>query len=268
MYSSFQNSGNDKLGWFGGAVDAIDLALEKLEQTRAATREQLYRFSQETMRRWMEIEHEIEVKLDDIRGRVAESGETARDAAIARLGELTSSLQELMQRHLHCPARTLMSASLHTCSPGDSLERAAGILWEGDCGALPVVNEAGRLVGMITDRDICMAVYTQGRPPSGCAVSDSMSRRIRVCAPDDSIEHLAQLMSAHQVRRLPVVDSEGRLLGIVSLADVARHLNGLASGHPARELLVPTLAAISMRPPVDPEVLPPDAGEPYSARSH
>lgn len=117
--------------------------------------------------------------------------------------------------------RQLMSTDLKTCSPEDSLHTAAQLLWNHDVGAVAVVN-AGRVVGMITDRDVCMAAFHQGRPLHEIQVSSTMAKQLRTITPDDQLEDAMRLMSEHQLRRLPVVDTQGRLKGMLSLADLAR----------------------------------------------
>jgi CBS domain-containing protein len=116
----------------------------------------------------------------------------------------------------------LMSWPVRTCGPHDSLEQAAQLLWEQDCGVLPVVDEKNRVHALITDRDICMGAYTRGKRLSDLTVADSMSRTVATCGPDDDIAIAAQRMTEHAVRRLPVVDDEGQIRGIVSLSDLAR----------------------------------------------
>lgn len=116
----------------------------------------------------------------------------------------------------------LMSHPVLTCLPEDSLEKAARLLWERDCGVLPVVDRDGRVRATITDRDICMGAYTRGRALGDMKVADSMSPALVSCRTDDEIGAAAQKMSEHAVRRLPVLDSEGRIRGILSLNDLAR----------------------------------------------
>jgi CBS domain-containing protein len=93
-------------------------------------------------------------------------------------------------------------------------------MWDFDVGALPVVDDAGRLVGIITDRDICLAGVTHGRASSERVVSVVMAREVLSCAPDEPMGVLVDKMRRHQVRRLPIMDG-GRLVGIVSLIDLA-----------------------------------------------
>ena len=119
----------------------------------------------------------------------------------------------------------IMTRNVRTCRPGDSLSTAARIMWEGDCGCVPVVEEdedGARVVGMITDRDICMAGYTQGRLLSAIRVDSAMARQVRSCRPTDSIAEALNILQTQQVRRLPVVDNGDHLIGMLSLADAAR----------------------------------------------
>jgi CBS-domain-containing membrane protein len=115
-----------------------------------------------------------------------------------------------------------MTFPVHTCSAKDPLDKVAGLMWTHDCGILPVVDKDGRIGAAITDRDICMAAYTQGRRLADLRVADSMSRKLISCKPDDDLQAAALLMAQHRVRRLPVVDEQGKLCGILSLNDLAR----------------------------------------------
>jgi len=230
-----------------GAINrgAVDSARAELESVRAIAREHQLEFSLETMHSWLELEHSIEDRLEDLEGRMSEESESAEDVALARIRELTREVERLMERHSCYPTSAVMRTNVTVCSPNDTLERAARAMWDHDCGALPVVDDHGAVVGMLTDRDICMATFTQGRAPAECRVSTAMSNGCCTCAPDDSIQRVLEILASHQLRRLPVVDSLGKLVGIVSLADIARYMNGLSPGHQLRELLAPTLAAIT-----------------------
>jgi CBS domain-containing protein len=127
----------------------------------------------------------------------------------------------------------IMTSGVRTCRLTDSMNRVAQIMWEGDCGCVPVVDDEGKVVAMITDRDVCMAAYTQGRPLAEIQVSSAASAGAVTIREDDSLHVAEKLMHDHQVRRLPVVDSEGRPVGMLSLGDFARHLrqggNGLTA---------------------------------------
>jgi CBS domain-containing protein len=134
----------------------------------------------------------------------------------------------------------------------DSLHTAAEIMWHADCGCVPVTDENKRVVGVITDRDICMAAHIEGEPLRERTVGGSMSNSLCVCQPDDTLETVAAVMSERQVRRLPVVDSDGRLVGIVSLNDLALNCTrgGRASSSSlSADAVAATLAAISRHRP-------------------
>jgi CBS domain-containing protein len=119
----------------------------------------------------------------------------------------------------------LMTRNVQTCTAEDPLNAVARIMWERDCGCVPVVAEGGeaaRVVGMITDRDICMAAYTQGRPLAEIAVGTVMSRDVRACHATDSIGAAVKAFEQHQLHRLPVLDENECLVGLLSVADLAR----------------------------------------------
>jgi CBS domain-containing protein len=118
----------------------------------------------------------------------------------------------------------LMAKSPRTCRPEDTLGEAAQIMWDTDCGALPVTADDGsaRLVGMITDRDICMAARFQEKSLAELQVRDALANDVRACKPGDSVAHAETIMAEGRVRRLPVVDDSGQVVGLVSLADLAR----------------------------------------------
>lgn len=118
--------------------------------------------------------------------------------------------------------KQIMSQPAFACRMDDDLQAAAKLMWDHDCGTLPVLDSQGRVVAMITDRDICMASYIQGHPLHAIKVGSVMSRSLHACGPNDTVEAAEKLMQEHQVRRLPVIDDDGRPLGVVSLNDVAR----------------------------------------------
>jgi CBS domain-containing protein len=120
--------------------------------------------------------------------------------------------------------RDLMSESVRACDPKDPLSRAASIMWEVDCGSVPVVEggDGGRVVGIVTDRDICMAAYSQGKSLDEIPVHGCMARQVFFCTPEAAPEEVLETMGKARIRRLPVLSSEGRLVGMVSTADLAR----------------------------------------------
>ena len=118
--------------------------------------------------------------------------------------------------------RDLMTKQVASVRPADSTAVAARLMWDCDCGAVPVLDDEQRVIAMITDRDICMAALMRDRAPSAIPVSEVMSHDLQSCQPDDNVSAAEQIMRAHQVRRLPIVDRERRLLGVLSLADIVR----------------------------------------------
>jgi CBS domain-containing protein len=124
------------------------------------------------------------------------------------------------------------------------LDCAARIMWEKDCGVVPIVDAGAQAVGMITDRDICIAAYTQNTLLGQIPISSIGLKPVVAVRPHDSAQSAESLMQKHQVRRLAVVDDAGRLVGMLSLNDLAR-----GSGHHPRDLpsdeIARTLAAIS-----------------------
>jgi CBS domain-containing protein len=125
----------------------------------------------------------------------------------------------------------VMSNVVRSCTPDHPLACAAQLMWEGDCGCVPIVDDGGHVMGMITDRDICMATYLNARIPQELRVGDFMSRDVLACSPHDTIADATAMMRRAQVRRLPVADAEGRLVGILSLTDVATVAARPGNGH-------------------------------------
>jgi CBS domain-containing protein len=145
--------------------------------------------------------------------------------------------------------RHLMTAKPLTVSLHDTLAAAAERMWAGDCGCLPVVNDEGAVIAMITDRDICMATWSRNQPPQAIGVPEAMSQSLVVCRSDDTVEEVERAMRSAQVRRLPVVD-DGKLSGIISLADIVTHNARSERPHGSGESngVSSTLAIICQRP--------------------
>ena len=124
----------------------------------------------------------------------------------------------------------LMTTDVQTCWINEPLDRAAKLMWESDCGSLPVLDQNGRVVGMITDRDVCMAAYTQAQLLGRIPVSRALNPEMHSCKPEEDLDKVENRMRSHQVRRLPVVDDEGHLRGVLSLADIAQRAAKDAKG--------------------------------------
>jgi CBS domain-containing protein len=137
--------------------------------------------------------------------------------------------------------KDIMTSEPRSCSLDTTAAQAASLMWEGDCGVLPVV-EAGQLVGIVTDRDLYIALATQNRQPAQLQVGEVAARTVATCGAEDDVSTALETMKAHRVRRLPVVGFGDALIGIVSLNDIARAA-GHRPGVPAREV-IETLQAI------------------------
>ena len=142
--------------------------------------------------------------------------------------------------------KELMSPDVACCSSSESLSEAARIFWERDCGFVPVTSaETGRTIGVVTDRDACIASYTQGLALREIPIVRAMSSRLLACSPDDEVARVHDLMRREQVRRLPVLDAQGSCVGVVSLNDLARAATrGKGSGSDARVEVASTLGAV------------------------
>ncbi len=118
----------------------------------------------------------------------------------------------------------LMTRQVQWCKGDDSLEQAARLMWDHDCGCIPVCSGDGvnRLVGVITDRDICMSALFQGKSLKELHVSDAMSKSVETCRSADTLAEAEKIMRNARIRRLPVLDKDGALAGMISLADLAR----------------------------------------------
>jgi CBS domain-containing protein len=124
--------------------------------------------------------------------------------------------------------KDVMTTKVQLTDPSAKLKDAAISMREGDFGLLPV-GANDRLVGTITDRDITIRAVAEGKDPNATTVGDVMSEGIRYCFEDQEVEEAARLMSEAQVRRLPVLNRDKRLVGIVALADLATETPSSAS---------------------------------------
>jgi len=113
------------------------------------------------------------------------------------------------------------------CVPSDTAERAAKIMRDADAGVVPIIeNEQSRkVIGIVTDRDLCMNVVAEGRDPRATQVSEAMTTAVVSCSPQDSVDKATELMRENQIRRIPVVDEQHRLAGIVAMADIVGRAN-------------------------------------------
>ena len=116
--------------------------------------------------------------------------------------------------------KDVMSPSPRYCQPETNLGSATELMWTANCGFLPVESAEGKLIGVITDRDICIALGTRNRPASEITVAEVMSEKLYSCGPDDDIHRALQIMGEARVHRLPVIAQNGTLAGILSMDNV------------------------------------------------
>jgi len=142
--------------------------------------------------------------------------------------------------------REIMTGDVKSCRPETDVATAATIMWEQDCGCVPVTGDDGSVIGMITDRDICMAVATRLRSARDISIGEVISGKVHACSPDDEVKDALRIMQQEQLHRLPVLDGEGRLIGILSLNDLV--LNAKKGGgkkHVSHSEVMATLKALS-----------------------
>jgi CBS domain-containing protein len=223
-------------------------AVEQLTALRDEAKLQIHLLSMDARTRWNQLEQEIST----LEEQAHRDGGKAADGLQEAAQRLTHSLHELMAAQtnhsagLFTSVRSLMTSQVRTCHPGDSLVRAAQLMWESDCGVVPVVD-GETVIGIITDRDVCMAGYTQGRRLEDIRVGSAMSKELFSCGPDDSVATALATMGDKRVRRLPILGNNGKLLGILALADVTRWARSLANPG-VDAALTDALAAVSDSP--------------------
>jgi len=115
----------------------------------------------------------------------------------------------------------IMTKDVCSCSPGMNAATAAELMWSRNCGSLPIVEDGGRVVGIVTDRDLFLSLGTSNRRPSELPLGEIMNKDLALCNPGSDVRDALKTMAQRQLRRLPVVDQAGNLQGILSLADIA-----------------------------------------------
>ncbi|MGC4087701.1 MAG: CBS domain-containing protein [Polyangiaceae bacterium] len=204
------------------ARQVITEALRELTTVSDEARFQIHLFSLEAKRRW----NEIEAKLRQLETRVADSDEG--DAGHAE--ELSRAIRELLaeqnaRNSPSAPVRSLMKHDVRTCQPDQSLSEAAAVMSELKCSTLPVVDSQGVLLGMLSEHDICMGAFASGAALSETPVATAMQRDVISSLPEDSLSSAAEAMRRHKLRHMPVAESNGRVVGMLCLGDLARRLD-------------------------------------------
>jgi len=144
------------------------------------------------------------------------------EAVVRTIGEIVQRRPAVLRPQAKL-ASDLMTREVHHCRGSDRLDRVAGVMWNHRCGSVPVVGDGGRTIGMVTDRDVCMAAYTRGQPLSEIPVTVAASRAAHSVRPDTPIAVVQAVMRMHRIRRLPVLDIGGNLVGFLSLSDIVRN---------------------------------------------
>jgi CBS-domain-containing membrane protein len=117
--------------------------------------------------------------------------------------------------------KDVMTKTVYRITDAQTLSEAAQLMWEHDCGWLPVVDANDHVVAALTDRDIAMAAFLTGQRLSDLPVAKSQSQTLMACTPTDGIDKAEEIMRLNRIRRLPVIDKSGRLVGVLSLNDIA-----------------------------------------------
>ena len=116
--------------------------------------------------------------------------------------------------------KDIMMGTPYYCQPETNLGSATELMWNANCGFLPVESVEGKVIGVITDRDICVALGTRNRPAGEVTVAEVLSGKLYSCAPDDDIHMALQTLKESAVRRLPVISQNGTLVGVLSMDDI------------------------------------------------
>lgn len=115
----------------------------------------------------------------------------------------------------------IMTRDVKFCGPATNLAAATEMLWRNNCGTLPVLDSSGKLTGVITDRDMCIAMGTRNWTARDLAVRDVAIQPVFTCGADDDVREALKTMGQRHVRRMPVVSGDGKLAGILSLDEIA-----------------------------------------------
>jgi CBS domain-containing protein len=139
----------------------------------------------------------------------------------------------LREKELKMKVADVMMRTPASCAAETNLAAAVEILWNRNCGMLPIVNQQGKVTGVVTDRDICVALGTRNCRASEITVHEIQPEKLFACKADDDIHTALAIISGAKVRRLPVLDEAGKLQGILSLDDVVLHAaTGIAGREP------------------------------------
>lgn len=146
----------------------------------------------------------------------------------------------------------VMTQTVASCHPWTNLAEVAMMMWNHDCGLIPVISDQGAVTSVITDRDICMAVATQHRRAEEISVGEVTNGSLLLCRPEDDVAKVLKTMGLNQVRRLPVTDQDGRLVGMISVCDLVAASRSTKA--PTYAAVIETQKAIGVRTTSQPKV--------------
>lgn len=219
--------------------------LTEVTAVRDEARVRMHLLSMEARERW----YELEAQLDNVEHRLHASNDKVSDAVLQSARDLTRSVLRLLEGQpersdLAASARSLMTGQVPSCSPEQRLDSAFDVLRASGSSVALVTDRAGKLLGMLSEHDLCEAICSRDSRPSELTVASAMSSRVYTCSPQDSLARVLELMRETQLHQLPVVDADRHALGLVTLAAIFHH----ASTSPpsaARSALLDALVDIS-----------------------
>ncbi len=138
----------------------------------------------------------------------------------------------------------VMTVDVRTCPPEANVAQVAQVMWESDCGIVPIVDGHNHVRGVVTDRDVCIALGTRNQPAASVQAAEVMSTEVLTSTATDELARALETMRAGRVRRVPVVDAEGALCGVLSLDDVVLQITERSRDAKLRDAMVGTLKVI------------------------
>ena len=140
----------------------------------------------------------------------------------------------------------VMIENVSFCRENETLGKAAELMWQKDCGMVPVLNDEDEIIGVVTDRDICIAVASRNQLPSDISVKDLADGKVITCSKKHSVKKVLKIMKKHQIKRLPVVGNNGKICGVVSINDMLQ----MRKSKRYKKQIIKTLTAIGRPSPI------------------
>jgi CBS domain-containing protein len=206
------------------AHQAISEAVRELSLVSDEARFQIHLFSLEAKRRW----NEIEGKLRQLEARIADGVDSGASPELSAIRELIERGQVSAPT---TPVRRLMRSAVRSCRPDQPLSDAAAQLVESNTSVLPIVDDTGVLIGILSERDICLGAYASGAALADTPVATAMRREASSANAEASLGDVAELMRQHKLDEIPVTSDDGRVVGMLCLRDLARALSSDVDAH-------------------------------------